>query len=455
MRILLINPPRSMKNKVYDYAPEDAKQYVHRKLIGPPLGLLTIAAACNKDYDVDVIEMKAFYDLNPEGPGIEDYTLEHLKRFKPDIVGVTFIASEFPYGIKIFKTVKKYNKNILTVAGGLHATIYTQGFNDESVDIVCPGRAVKNFLKIINAKEKGLDLKKIAGIFINTEDGLVKTGGRSYKFDAVGDDFITPDRSYIKKWLNAYKLVKTKGPTTYLYTSLGCPYECSFCSIWPQFDGKFYQRRIESIIEELKTLDDYAIVRFADANTIVNVQVIDKLFDRIKEEGIDKEYVMDIRFDTIVNNPKLIEKMTKMGLKAVICGFESFREEELKRYNKSSSANLIEKAIKILNSNGIWVRGSYVVPPDYDENDFKAMADYSNQHKVVLAGYSILTPMPGTAFYEEIKDQIIDHDLTKYNFFNCVLKTKLPLEKFYENIGNLWKIKLGDFTLKQEVKFED
>jgi len=139
----------------------------------------------------------------------------------------------------------------------------------------------------------------------------------------------------------------------------------------------------------------------------------------------------------------LIEKLAKNGLKVVICGFESFREEELKKYNKAASAKLIEEAINIFHQNGIMLRGNYVIPNDYDEDDFKALADYSNAHKVVYAGYTILTPMPGTVFYKEVEDQIIDYDLSKYNFFNSVLKTKLPIEKFYENIGKLWLIKKG------------
>ena len=89
------------------------------------------------------------------------------------------------------------------------------------------------------------------------------------------------------------------------------------------------------------------------------------------------------------------------------------------------------------------LRGNYVVPNDYSEDDFKALSDYAATHPVVYAGYTILTPMPGTVFYKEISDDIIDHDLLKYNFFNCVLKTKLPLEKFYENVGKLWLIKKG------------
>jgi hopanoid C-3 methylase len=90
------------------------------------------------------------------------------------------------------------------------------------------------------------------------------------------------------------------------------------------------------------------------------------------------------------------------------------------------------------------LRGNYVVPNNYAEDDFNALAEYANSHRVAYAGYTILTPMPGTALYEEMKDQIIDHDLSKYNFFNSVLKTTLPLEKFYENVGNLWLIKKGE-----------
>ena len=49
----------------------------------------------------------------------------------------------------------------------------------------------------------------------------------------------------------------------------------------------------------------------------------------------------------------------------------------------------------------------------------------------------------GRSKIRQTKGQIVDHDLSKYNFFNCVLETKLPLEKFYESVGRLWMIKKG------------
>ncbi len=442
MKILLINTPRSPHNMILESAPAEAKKYIHKKLIGPPLGLLTVAEAV-KDYDVVFFETKGEYDLYPDStPPLDQLVLELLNEHKPDIVGTTTIASEFYYAIDIFKTVKSFNPEILTVAGGLHATSSPHDFIDPSVDLVLPGQSAHIFREIVQAKERNEDFVNIPGIIINRNGQLHKTKPRIDAFDSAKKDFLLPDRKLIEPWRESYIVGNAKEPSTYLFTSLGCPYKCTFCSIWCQYQGKYLQRDVESIITELKVID-YNIVRFADANTIVNESFIEYLFDRIEQEGIKKTYIMDIRTDTAVKNPKLIEKLAKNGLKVVICGFESFREDELKRYNKSAEAKLIHEAIHIFHQNGIMLRGNYVIPNDYDESDFGALSDYTNSHKVTYAGYTILTPMPGTPFYEEVKDQIIDFDLTKYNFFNSVLKTKLPIEKFYEQVGKLWLIKKG------------
>jgi len=367
-----------------------------------------------------------------------------LQEYKPEIVGVTFIASEFYAGLDIFRTAKRFNSEILTVAGGLHVTICPGDFTDASIDILCPGHSAGIFRSLVLAMENKQSFDGVAGIIRNTIKGHHCSPVAPPVWDAAGENFIMPDRSHLKKWLTTYRVGKDPSPATYIFTSLGCPYECSFCSIWPQHDRKYYMRGIESVVEELKQLEDYGTVRFADANTIVDVAYIHALFDRIREEGIKKNYIMDIRFDTAVKHPGLIEKLAKAGLKVVICGFESYREEELRHYNKKSSAKYIQESIEIFHRNDIMLRGNYIVPNNYVEDDFKALADYAGSNRVGYAGYTILTPMPGTVFYKEIKDQIIDNDLSKYNFFNCVLKTKMPLDRFYENVGKLWKIKLGE-----------
>ena len=68
MRILLVNPPRSAANGIYDHAPPDVQRLIHRKLIGPPLGLLMLATVCKAEHDVALLEIKGETDLDPNAP---------------------------------------------------------------------------------------------------------------------------------------------------------------------------------------------------------------------------------------------------------------------------------------------------------------------------------------------------------------------------------------------------
>ncbi|HTX89527.1 MAG TPA: radical SAM protein [Bacteroidales bacterium] len=442
MKILLINPPRSPENNILKYAPAEARPFIHKKLIGPPLGLLTIAAAV-RDHEVTVFDLKGEYDLHPATPALPEVVTMLVNKYQPVLVGVTVITSEFDYSVEICRAVKRADPGILTVAGGLHATLCPMDFTDDSVDLVIPGQCPHIFREVVLAREAGRPPESVPGILIRKDGLLKRTRGTPRPWDAADSDYLAPDRRHLDRWISTYKVGKSPDPSTYVFTSLGCPYKCTFCSIWSQFNGKYYQRTVESLISELSSIDEYPVVRFADANSIVNVEFMETLFDRIREAGIRKVFVMDVRADVAARHPRLIEKLALGGLKVVICGFESFRDEELKQYRKKSPAADNEKAIEVFERNGIMVRGNYVVPPDYDRDDFKALAEYADRNRVVYAGYTILSPMPGTVFYKQVHDRITDRDYKKYNFFNSVMKTRLPYEEFHREVGKLWLIRKG------------
>lgn len=448
MKVLLINPPRSPYNALLDHASEASLKYIHKKLIGPPLGLLTIAAALDGYCDLALLDTKAIYDTHDQNgtvaPPLSALVLEKLQSFEPDLVGVTFIASEFDDGMAVLKTAKEWNQEVRTIAGGLHTTLCPNHFFHPSVDIVCPGESTKKIRGIVRAYQEGRDPAAVPGIYVQKPNNIFEFTGPAEPVDSADADYLLPKRSLVAPWLSTYVVGNAPGPSTYMFTSLGCNNRCTFCSIWPQYNGTFRQRPVESIVSELKTIPEYPVVRFADANTLVHEGFLRRLFERIEEEGIQKTYIMDMRVDAAVEHPALIERLAKGGLKVVISGFESFRDEELKRYNKSADAALIEKAVDIFHQNGIMVRGNYVIPPNYTEDDFKALREWAGSNAVAYAGYTILTPMPGTGLYAEMKDQIVDFNLRKYNFFNCVTKTALPLETFYQNTADLWSIREGE-----------
>jgi len=131
----------------------------------------------------------------------------------------------------------------------------------------------------------------------------------------------------------------------------------------------------------------------------------------------------------------------------VITGVESPRPEELKKYNKKLEVAEIREGIRVCHANGIMLRANYVIPPDYVADDFDSLAEFAAENSTSYAGYTILTPMPGTALYRQMEPEIIDHDLSKYNFFNQVLRTRLPREDFLNSVGGLWSIRTGTHVL--------
>lgn len=450
MRILLVNPPRSAANGIYDHAPPDVQRLIHRKLIGPPLGLLMLATVCKAEHDVALLEIKGETDLDPNAPAPDVLLARELERHRPRLVGVTFIASEVPAGMALLRAVKRFDPSILTVAGGLHAMLCPEDFDDPAVDVIYVNQTAGVFLELVRALEQGRPIDALGGIWTRaaTAGGaLRRTAAATPPCDLLGRDAPIVDRSFIERWKTTYRAPPTAPMGTYVFTSLGCPYRCSFCSIWPQTGGAYMQRDVESIVRELRSLEGCDVVRFADANTLVDLDFAERLFARIEAEGIRKSYIMDVRADTAAHAPKLIARLARAGLKFVITGFESFREAELQGYRKKLEANRIAEAVRVFHDCGIVVRGNYVIPPDYGEEDFDALAAFAEGHSVALSGYTILTPMPGTELHQTMAADIIDRDLGKYNFFNCVCRTRLPMERFYARVGELWRIRLGELVL--------
>jgi len=447
MKVLLINPPRSPANRILEHAPENARRYVHTKLVGPPLGLLTVAAALRDDADLRVIDLKGEYDLDPNAPDPAELTRRAVREFAPDLVGVTVIASEFPYAMDILAAAKATDPSVRTLAGGLHAALCPQDFDRPEVDLVIPGDAVHPVRALVRTLASGGDLEAVGGLLRRTPEGLRPTGAPPLPTDPAGADFVVPARHYLERWMSTYRVGGQPEPVTYLFTSLGCPSRCSFCSVWPQRRGRFLQRDVDSVVEELAGLDEYGIVRFADANTVVDVDWMGRLLDRIEAEGIRKQFVMDLRLDTPAAHPDLIARLARNGLKVVITGIESPRADELARYNKQLDTRAIREGIRVFHDCGVMLRANYVVDPDYGLDDFAALAAFAGSYPTAYAGYTILTPMPGTVLYAQVRDRIVDHDLTLYNFFNCVLPTRLPLDRFYREVGGLWAIREGDHVI--------
>lgn len=457
MRILLVNPPVPHINLIQKSHKEEEEVEINkREMMGPPLALNDIAGVLRNE-EVRIVDQKF------ENDSIKNYDFEkaidqEIRSFAPEIIGISCFTAHVNSAKKICKVAKAYNPKILTVIGGLHTVLRAEDFCVPEVDLIVVGLGKKTMRSVVDVYKQNQahpDFSSIPGIAIPV-DGSLKYTRRLTEFarQKIKTDYYLyydkeeffPDRTLTSRY--PYIIESQNKHVHYINTSLGCTDKCNFCGLWKFANGFYVPREVSSVVKEIETMQEYPIVRMVDAHTFGIIEQSKKLFNTLIEQGISHEYIVDIRTDTIVKHPDMLTLAAKAGVKVAIMGFEATTDEELEKLGKRNSIANTINAINILHSNRIWCVGNYIISPDYEEKDFERVGRFIDDNPVLYAGFTVMTPFPGTPQYEEMKDRITITDLDYYNLTNAVVKTKLPEDIFYRKMADLYKL-----SMKSRVKF--
>ena len=117
-------------------------------------------------------------------------------------------------------------------------------------------------------------------------------------------------------------------------------------------------------------------------------------------------------------------------------------EEKLLEYKKKISVETNRKAIKILKDIGIMLHAAFIVNPDFSVDDFKNLEKEVENICPAEITFTVLSPSPGTEFWQENKDEFICNPYLNYDCMHSILPTKLPLRTFYKHFGRLSAIAL-------------
>lgn len=218
-----------------------------------------------------------------------------------------------------------------------------------------------------------------------------------------------------------------------IYTTRGCPYNCSFC-VTPNFTGKLYRIHTAEVVRQQvldakqaffkeTTFGKKPWLMFTDENFGVNKKQMWAVLETLKE--------LNVRFSTFISinfleDPKTVKLLVEAGCAMVLVGFESINQETLKTYGKRQ--NSVQKFVQIIDScraAGLNVQGNFLVNPAIDTyEDMDAVEQFVRQNHLMMPLYSIMTPYPGTRMYWEYKEQnlVVDEDWDKYNANNLVVK---------------------------------
>ena len=412
MRILLVQPPFPPSRKAFGLPS-----------LPEPLAL-EILAAYLPEHEVRIL------DLRVEAEDLK----EVIASFRPEVVGVTALTTEVYAALEVLRQSKELVPGVTTVAGGLHASLVPLDFQKEYVDVIVIGEGELTFCELVGRLESNGPLDSVEGIVYKSRSGdFHSTGPRKEKVKL--DTLPLPRRDLTAQLRDRYFFLFRR-PCAALEASRGCPYRCSFCSVWKFHNGKCRYMSPERVLRELKTVSEQHTI-FVDDNFLQDAKRAERLYELIKASGIKKSYGIQGRADSIARNPHLIEKWKEIGLAGVLVGFETQKEARLERLSKGSLIRENEEAIQILHANGVRIWGAFIVEPDFDAQDFKHLRDYMNKKKITFRQITILTPLPGTDLYEERFRDLITNDYRLFDCLHSVLPTKLPAKEFYREYAKL------------------
>ncbi|HZH13074.1 MAG TPA: radical SAM protein [Archangium sp.] len=432
---------------IYPNARKELIGYGDLGAIAEPLALEYLGAGLRPDsHDVRILDLR----LHP------DELDGTVREYAPDLVGVTGYSMHVLRMLAICKRVKELRPSCRTVVGGHHATLLPEDFFEPQVDFVVSGEGVAPLRQLAARLESGAPVHPIPGLWSRVEERFV-SGGPPEKFSI--EDLPPPDRSLTAGDRNSY-FIDWMRPIALLRTTVGCPYRCSFCSLWKIMDGRYYTRDIQRVVEELASVREECVF-LVDDEAFINGKRMMALAQAIEDAGIRKRYFAYCRIDTLLRQPELMSQWRKVGLERLFIGIEAPSEKGLAEYNKRMHVAQIEEGLKAAGKLGIQVFGGFVVNTDYSAREFTQLVRFIQHNKIDYPSFTVLTPLPGTEALSTF-DPILEKQPNGrpywelFDLQHAVTRTALPREEFQRRYRDLYKVFTDKYALhREQVRLRD
>lgn len=363
----------------------------------PSLGLLTLAAYLQEQaHEVEIVDLTFARDAREVG--------RRIRVFHPDVVGVHTKTLTASRAFAIASSARR--SGALVVAGGPDAATRPAAYLAQGFDAVAMGEGEATLAEVATSVVAGGSLPDVAGLALASRDGPVRTGVRPFlrDLDALpmpAWDLIDMER-YLGHWAR-----RTGERRAAILTSRGCPFDCSWCSK-PTFGRTFRQQSPARVLRELRELRDrYDVdyVRFCDDVFGIQRRWLEELLDGLVGSDLGLQFECLARVELL--KPDLLARMRAAGLARVYVGVESGSQKMLDLMNRGTRLDQIERAAASLRAAG--VRQFWFLMLGYPGetlDDIEATLQLFRQFSPEEYSVSIAVPVPGTRFYESVKDRL-------------------------------------------------
>jgi radical SAM superfamily enzyme YgiQ (UPF0313 family) len=392
--------------------------------------------------------------------------LKKIEQFKPDLIVHEVSTPSFSADIRMVEMTRKQLGNAVKIAlCGPHAPMLDPSFlkSFEMVDIVFSGEYELALRKTAAAMDTGQDFAAIPGMVFRHGSGQVIATGQAEVIKNI-DDLPLPARHFLPMEKYFDNPGNIPEPALQMWGSRGCPYSCSYC-IWPQLmNGDHYRprqpARMLDEIEHICTRYNYKSVYFDDDTfNIDKKRMLEFCREKIRRQ-LDLPWAIMARADLM--DREILEAMAESGLKAVKYGIESASQDLIERIGKNLNLDKAIENVELTKSLGIKVHLTFMfgMPGETKESALETV-ELAKKLNPESVQFSILTPLPGTAIYDELlaKGHLQVSDWERLDgYFSSVVRTDaMSSEELEEMVQYAWRSWVKHKTLQkpssQEIKW--
>ncbi len=300
-----------------------------------------------------------------------------LNDLDADVLLLSCLTSTVERGFELASVFKRRNPRSLVVMGGPHVTFLTE-----------------EALRFADVVVRGEGENVIGDIVRHGSAERVVHGPPVADLDSLPVVDFSILRGYRK--LKVFPLM----------TSRGCPHACNFCSVTAMFGRKYRFQSAERVLEELEQCrQDIAFVY--DDNFVANKARCHRLLDLLlrRKSKVPRWFTAQTT-TRLARDELLMDKMVRAGFCRLYVGFESINEAALKCLNKHHGSSDVVESVKSFHDHGLRVHGMFILGTDADtEETIRSTSEFVRKAKVNTVQYMVLTPLPGTPLFHELRSQ--------------------------------------------------
>lgn len=323
-----------------------AERWSHGELI-PALGIGYCAAVLEQaGYTCGIVDANALRMTY-------DDVVEEVRKFNPDVVGLTFTTENRFYAFETLRQIKQHFPHVITVLGGPHVWNAAEDTLTHVpwCDFIVRGEGEITTLELVQVLDRGGDLRKVLGISYREKDGSIRHNPPRPVVENL-DELPFPARHLYP--MDAYTFHvddphKGRRRALNLMTSRGCPFTCEFCATPFNWGRKVRANSPERVMEEIEILVNQYGVRglwFFDDTFTFNPRRIHDLCDLMIERKLDLSWYCEIRIDTV--DYALLKKMRESGCFLIGMGVESASTRILQEVIRKGKGFSIDKVTRVI-----------------------------------------------------------------------------------------------------------